>query len=333
MSIITQRAAGFTAFCLGIAVLLTTAACDPTSGSPPIFLTLRWCVMEGSSEADGISPGDIVTTYRADGDALARANEVWGTTNVGFVSTVAQSGTTKGVPVIGDPDNYQSSGEGIGDIDAPGGDPFESLQAAFACHRAWRRANSEAKGPVVVTVRRFGHAGLTLAGSSQPAFALWAKGAHPLGGGRGDDSCGEPRDLLPEDVFEIDGSSATHIDVGWLVIAQPDQFRNLDQRSRALAHELGHVLFLGHGNGLDDNRDGEEAGVPGPRRYDQYCDPLGSTVVDEQEIPREDLDSTPNCGSLMGPTAGCSLITELQVEQARATASVMPGCSGSPCKH
>ncbi len=33
--------------------------------------------------------------------------------------------------------------------------------------------------------------------------------------------------------------------------------------SKLLAHELGHNLFPGHGNGLDDNGDGRPAGMTG----------------------------------------------------------------------
>lgn len=298
-----------------------------------MFLQLRWCVMEGSSEAASAQPGELITTHREDGDALARAVEIWGTADIGFVSVVIERDSRKGVPVIRDPDTFQGPGDGTGDIDASGGDTFESLEAALECDRTWARLDPEMQGPLVVTVRRFVNAGLTLAGASHPAFPLWAEGSHPLAGARGDDLCGSPRDLAFDDVFEVDGSSSTHTDVGWAVISQPGQFNNVDHRSRALAHELGHVLFLGHGNGLDDNGDGEEAGTAGPRRFDEYCDPLGPTTTGGAEMPKEDLQ-TPGleCKSLMHTTANCAELTPLQVEQARAVASVMPGCHGGPCR-
>jgi hypothetical protein len=298
-----------------------------------MFVQLRWCVMEGSSETGGAEPGELITSYRPDGDALLRASEIWSAAHIGFVSVVTERRGVKGVPVIRDPDTFHARGELTGDIDATGGDTFESSQAALEFHRAWERLDPETKGPVVITVRRFINAGLTLAGASTPAFPLWAEGAHSLGGGRGDDLCGDPRHLSLQDVFEIDGSSTTHADVGWLVISQPSQFLNVDHRARALAHELGHVLFLGHGNGIDDNGDGEEGGAPGPRRFDQYCDPLGSTTLSGVSVPKEDLESPGlECKSLMDPKADCPRLTALQVEQARAAASVMPGCNGSSCK-
>jgi hypothetical protein len=289
--------------------------------------------MEGSSETGGVDPGGLVTTYRADQDALLRATEVWGLARIGFVSVVLTRDGMNGVPVINDPDGFQATGEQVGDIDAPSGDPFEALEAAWECHRTWNQLDPDMKGPVVVTVRQFVHAGPTLAGASHPDFALWAAGAHPLGGRRGDDMCGEPRQLSLEDVFEIDRSSLTHTDVGWLIIAQPNQFRDLDHRSRGLAHELGHVLFLGHGNGADDNSDGSPAGPPGSRRFDEYCDPLGSTTINGASFPREDVASTDTeCRSIMHPRASCNGLTELQIEQARAAAALMPGCSGIACK-
>ena len=35
-----------------------------------------------------------------------------------------------------------------------------------------------------------------------------------------------------------------------------------------LAHELGHAMLLGHGNGLDDNHDGLLPPTTGIRRFD-----------------------------------------------------------------
>ena len=332
---IRRAKAGAAAAVLAFCAAFWLTACTSSPDSPdPIFLQLRWCVMEGSSETGGAKPGDLVTTHRPDGDALLRASEIWGQTGagVGFVSVVVERGGVKGIPVIRDPDTFQDPAENTGDIDAPGGDPIESREAALECHRAWRALDPEMEGPVVVTVRRFVHAGQTLAGASRPAFALWVSRG-PGVNQRGDDLCGEPRHLSSEDVFEIDGSSLTHVDVGWVIISQPSQFSNLDHRARSLAHELGHVLSLGHGNGIDDNSDGEQDGVPGPRRFHQYCDPLGSTTENGIDVPREDLGSPGlECTSLMHGNASCPELTALQVEQARAAASVMPGCNGVPCK-
>jgi hypothetical protein len=223
----------------------------------------------------------------------------------------------KGVPVIADPDTHLAPGEGTGDIDLiNGGDQYEPRVVVWECQRVWKRSAPAMEGIIVVTVRRFVHALGTLGGSSQPAQALL------IGGQRANDLCSEPRSLLPQDVFEIDGVQVEHIDVGWSLISEPSAFFSVDHRARALAHELGHALFLGHGNGIDDNHDGKKVGLRGIRRYDEYCDPLGTS---------EDPPS-PQCPSVMIGDACGKLLTELQIEQARAVASVMPGCNGVPCK-
>ena len=248
---------------LALALAISCALTACTSDVQPIFLQLRWCVLDGSSEAGQTETGDLVSTDRLDGDALLRATEFWDDADTGFVSVVAKQGVVKGVPVIRDPDPTRTQFEQTGDISDI--DTFESGQVALECHRAWRSLAPKLEGPVVITARRFieedqGVTSDTLAGTSQPAFQL-QRVPVPGAGGRGDDLCGEPRQLSSNDVFEIDGVNSEHVDVGWLVIAQPSQFTNLEHRSRALAHELGHILFLGHGNGADDNGDGEDAGV------------------------------------------------------------------------
>jgi hypothetical protein len=304
------------AIALLVPLTLAVAACGEAK---PIVVQVRWCVMEGSSEAAEAAPGDLVSTFRADGDALAKANEIWAEAGLLFLSVVAEQDGVKGVPVINDPDEHRDSGELDGDID--GIDTFESAMAALECHRSWQRLDDSLEGPVIVTVRRFINAGETLGGASQPPFELWISNG-PGTGQRGDDLCGEPRSLASDDLFEIDGSSTDHVDVGWALVAEPEQYRNLSHRGRGVAHELGHVLSLAHGNGLDDNHDGGAVGSDGPRRFDEYCDPLGTA--------EDDLSGDQPCTSVMERTASCELLTDLQIEQARAAAAAMPGCAG-PC--
>jgi len=99
-------------------------------------------------------------------------------------------------------------------------------------------------------------------------------------------------------------------------------------------HELGHNLFLGHGNGLDDNQDGRPAGRPGPRRYDEYCDPAwllppgNQLVAEDLATDFVDCDRT---GSVMVRYATCPNLQPLQVETARRVARLMPGfVDGTP---
>ena len=82
-------------------------------------------------------------------------------------------------------------------------------------------------------------------------------------------------------------------------------FQNQDFQDVTLAHELGHSLFLGHGDGIDNDGNGQ---------FDSCCD------ADEDE------SATPY--SLMSPTytqASSGVITELQKDWARTVAYRTPG--------
>ena len=88
-----------------------------------------------------------------------------------------------------------------------------------------------------------------------------------------------------------------------------------------LAHELGHVLMLGHGDGLDNDNSGQLPPGNGPRLFDEYCD--------FPEYKKYDLAG--NQRSLMSPVVGYNVnITSLQKELARGVASLMPGATGKP---
>ena len=301
-----------------ILFLLIISSCKQnTKTADLIVVPLRWCVIEGSSEASGASPGSLVPTPRTARDRILDASEIWAPANILFLSLViTDENGQKGLPVIRDP--FVGEGENTGDIDARPGSG-QPAQAVAACDSQWKKLDPGAEGPVVVTARRF--IGIALAVSSSPRKSLWVKQASPLTGKRGDDMCGEPRQLTPNDVFNLSPSNGNG--QGWVVLQEPEQYSNADHLTKSLAHELGHMLFLGHGNGLDDNADGNLTGL-GPRRFDHYCDPLGVTSSGK---PSEDISGC----SLMGQSASCTTITPLQVEMARAVARLMPGCSGTPC--
>jgi hypothetical protein len=98
---------------------------------------------------------------------------------------------------------------------------------------------------------------------------------------------------------------------------------------RLLAHELGHNLYLGHGNGLDDDGDGRPAFATGRRRYDQYCDPDWLLAPQNIDVA-EDVGSATHC-SLMQAAACSSDVRPLQAETARGVARYMPGfIDGTP---
>lgn len=282
-----------------------------------MVLTLRWCVMEGSADAAGAAPGDLLNTNQTIRQATLGAGETWNAADLAFVALVVDRDGHKGVPVIADTDDFRGPGESTGDIVAAGGDTFEAAIAAEECDRSWRALDPAAQRPVVVVARRFVDAGLTEAASSTPPLAV------RVGGSRSDDLCAAPRSLVGTDVLDI--GPHTSVDRGWVVTQEFARFADRERRVRALAHELGHVLLLGHGNGLDDDGDGQVAGTDGPRRYDQYCDNL--------RLGEDDLADPPStcAASLMMPSPCGDGLTPLQVEQARAAAAVLSGCTGSGC--
>jgi len=306
---------------LKFAFLLTGCFLAVSCGDSPDVVTvqLRWCVVEGSSEAEGLTSGSLIQTTRTARFEPMNVSDIWGKSGILFFALAHTDKSGKKVmPVIGDP--VLSDDQEVGDIKVSS--PFEASLVAAACDASWQQLDPNAKGPVVVTVRKFtGDNGVALAAASSPKKSLWVKQASPLTGKRDDDLCGEPRNLTSEDVFNLSPSNGSG--QGWVVLQQASQYAE-GVLTSSFAHELGHLLFLGHGNGYDDNGDGLVIGN-GARRFDAYCDPMGTS----NGKPVEDNNS--NGCSIMDLSAGCNTITPLQIEMARAVAIRMPGCSGSAC--
>lgn len=300
-------------------LILIVSACKPSLTVVKQNLTVlsvRVCVIEGSADAFGKPAGSLVSTNKTILNNFFRVSEIWEPASISFIPLVITNEKgIKGVPVIRDP--FVGDRENKGDIDVQSGSA-QPVFAAAACNDQWNTMDQNAEGIIVVIARDFIN-GIAQAVASSPKKSLWVAQASPLTGKRGDDMCGEPRQLVRNDVFNLDPSNGSG--QGWLVLQEEGQYDNTDHLIRSLAHELGHVLFLGHGNGLDDNLDGLLTG-PGSRRFDHYCDPLG---LASNGKPNED---TNGC-SLMGQSAACTTITPLQVEMARSVAQLLPGCSGA----
>jgi hypothetical protein len=301
----------------GISALLaasTLAACA-SAFYPGGFITVpvRWCVMEGSSDSGTHLPGQTVALRSAQ---FAIAQETWAS-EAGIDFDFEQL-PGLGVPVIRDTSPPPGDAGQLGDVDVSY--YLEPSDEAFECRKAWAQLDPSAPDGIVgVTARGFVNGGQTLGVSSEPDPSLWVKQASPLTGKRGDDLCGDPRHLKLSDV-----------DQAFVMLPQKNWFPNSSVYNHSLAHELGHALTLGHGNGIDDNGDGKPAGTPGPRRFDQYCDPLGTAP---DGLPVEDHETSGStCGvseSLMEPeTTSCYKLSALQIEQARAVATILASATG-----
>jgi hypothetical protein len=142
----------------------------------------------------------------------------------------------------------------------------------------------------------------------------------------GADLCTEPRSISQPDVRGQ-----------YVIIADPALFafggpraNSADQR-QTLAHELGHALMLGHGDGLDNDNNGTLPPTPGPRRFDQDCDPAEYSKYDTGTLPHgaslmsQDVNSV---GFTLG--GGPTTITSMQRELARKGAILAPSALGGP---
>ncbi|HEY6990013.1 MAG TPA: hypothetical protein VH369_16575 [Bryobacteraceae bacterium] len=229
-----------------------------------------------------------------------------------------------GIPVIPDPSPNDGSAKGDLTVAFLSGEP---AAAASACEAAWASKFPGQPGIAVVTARKFINSGLTLGVTPGPDTGLMVASAKAGSGKRGDDLCGFPLHVRADDVVNMNRRPFSVVVDASFIPASSDPARNL-------AHELGHNLFLGHGNGLDDNHDGKPTGMRGPLRYDEYCDPGWMLPPNFEELAEDKNTVFVSCaqnGSLMFPSASCPNLQPLQVETARGVALLMPGAKdGTP---
>ena len=223
-----------------------------------------------------------------------------------------------GFPVVADPTPPAGPCGVTGDLNAAGFAGGDGLFAETVCAAAWAEKFPGKVGIPVIFARDFCASGRAKGGAAGPDAKLYVRSHKAFSGQRGDDLCGIPQHLTAADIVN-------QLRRPFVILVEP--VRNMNARN-ALAHELGHNLFLGHGNGLDDNRDGMPAGRRGPKRYDEYCDPgwlippENTELAEDKNVP---FDSCEQSGSLMQASAGCSNLQPLQVETARGVARLMPG--------
>jgi hypothetical protein len=284
---------------------------------PPDLITVpvRWCAVEGSPQAEGL-PGPT-----RNGGAYARVparkllakllevnDQIYfPQSNTHVLFRPASAG--QGIPVIDNP------GERDGDCSfckrTPGAfDPETSLDTAmFLCRQAWDRLYPGQRGTVLINATAFPF-GISGATPGWDPFTLTTKIQPQL--------CKRPAVL---DVARLEGIQGCGVfdpaSEGTIV---------RDSLLKTLGHELGHSLALGHGDGLDNDGNGNPAGTPAPstRLYDAFCDPRG---VNTNDFPEEDAGTTAR--SLMDYNAGALGIAPLQKETLRSIAKLVPGAAFS----
>jgi len=210
------------------------------------------------------------------------------------------------IPVIDDPD--LSSGKYGEVVWSPQGGS-EGAEIAQRCRDLWGRA-AIPDGLILIIARDL----INTDGSSTGLSGFVEADKKVIERNGGNDLCNFPRNLTKED---MKGK--------FILLNDPQPYVNpnpytKDFWSVVLAHEMGHVLLLGHGDGEDNNGNSLVPPNPGSRKFDEFCD------ADEFK-----MEGTEGKVSLMTEHAGhVKNITELQKELARTVAKLMPGAVGPP---
>jgi hypothetical protein len=271
---------------------------------------VHFCAVEGSALAGSARAGQMVPAGWMLKTLAAANQSIWYPQAQIAFSTASDNR----IPVIQDPTPPNGSNGALGDLDV--WLRADGLEVARVCEQAWELRFPGRRGVPVINARQLFEQPATLGVSAGPEAALYVAGRKTGSGQRGDDLCGWPVRLTAADLDDQ-------------FVIMPDQSWQTSAAVRTLAHELGHTLFLGHGNGLDDDADGRPAGVTGPRRYDEYCDPDWLAPPSNTDVA-EDIGRTPSC-SLMHVWACSSDLRPLQVETARGVARFAPGAvDGTP---
>jgi hypothetical protein len=251
-----------------------------------LHLPMRWCVLEGTIAARRDPNKAVLERIRRGSSVLAPGT---GITLRGALDAVLA--TSAGFPVIRDP----RPGLGRrGDVRVPTESLGEYGIVVSACGDAWSRLQQAAgqgsrlggvaRGPVAVIIRSF------VSGSGQPVTNIWG---YAISASTNGDYC----DARGPRVRSASGGSL-------LVIDSSGGTPSVLSDRRLIAHEVGHILRLGHGDGMDN---------PGsaPGRIDKFCDSA------------ENPDIAP--GSLMSASLRYGRVTPWQRRLPRTVAARHPG--------
>jgi hypothetical protein len=183
----------------GVPSKIPGAPISPQSLSWLFQIPVRICVLEGSTLADGKTPGDTIGGRQARQlrDLLESVNQdIWFPhAQIAFSSSIET-----GFPVVADPSRFKTSCGAIGDLEVAGFALGDALFAEDNCVAAWQQKYPNKPGIPIILARSFCNSGLTLGGAAPPSTELFVKSANPISGQRGDDLCGSPQRLTSADI-------------------------------------------------------------------------------------------------------------------------------------
>lgn len=284
-----------------LAIVLTTIIAGCGNNSMLITLVVRVCALQGSDLANAIEYDRNMAVR----DEFQTINKnIWNQAQIDFLACCQD------IPVVPDPfpdkSHLTSRVLGSAAISPAGRVSDEMNMEAGECTAAWAAKKTVSGkgidyGPVVVYV----HDITDYLGVTTDINGVTSDMPNP-----NTNLCVEPRQLTSKDVTPR-----------FSFVIEPSGFGgglegHTGRSDVTLAHELGHQLLLFHGDGLDAQGNAAPPSGPGPRLFDEKCDP------GEREYGDSLMDATQ-----YGNNPSTKL-TQYQIELAREAASVWPGHVG-----
>lgn len=295
------QAAVFTILVVVLAAIIAGCGYNPMV----ITLVVRVCALQGSDLANAIEHDRNMAVR----DEFQTINKnIWNQAQIYFLACCQD------IPVVPDPfpDTSHLTSRVLGSAATTPGNKVsdEMYTEAGECTAAWAAKKTVSGkgipyGPVVVYVHDItDYLGVTTdknGVTSDPPNS-------------NTNLCVEPRQLTSKDVtprfsFVVEPSG----------FSGPPEGFHVGRSDVTLAHELGHQLLLFHGDGLDAQGNAVPPSGPGPRLFDDGCNP------GEREYGDSLMDTTQ-----YGNNPSTKL-TQYQIELAREAACVWPGHVPSSC--